>query len=131
MSQNLPNMLESAIEKIRSMVDSNAVVGEPIVAGDVTLIPVSRISIGLGGGGGDFPVKTPMPGGDIPFGGGLGAGVKVTPIAFIVIRGDSVRMLPVAQAPSTTADRIVEMVPDVIDQISALLPKKQEEAPEV
>lgn len=129
MSQNLPNMLEKAIEKVRSMVDSNSVVGEPIVAGDVTMIPISKISIGLGGGGGDIPTKTP--GADVPFGGGMGAGIKVTPIAFIVIKGDSVRMLPVAQAPSTTADRIVEMVPDVIDQISALLPKKQEEAPEV
>lgn len=129
MSQNLPNMLEKAIEKVRSMVDSNSVVGEPIVAGDVTMIPISKISIGLGGGGGDLPAKTA--GGDVPFGGGMGAGIKVTPIAFIVIKGDSVRMLPVAQAPSTTADRIVEMVPDVIDQISALLPKKQEEAPEV
>lgn len=125
MSQKLPNMLESTIEKVRSMVDANSVVGDPIVAGDVTMIPISKISIGLGGGGSDFTTKTPTQ--EPPFGGGMGAGVKVTPIAFIVIRGDSVRMLPVAAAPNTTADRVVEMVPDVIDQISALVnPKKQE-----
>ena len=124
MSQNLPNMLDRTIEKIRSMVDSNSVVGEPIVAGDVTMIPISKISIGLGGGGGDMPTKTPASGNDVPFGGGVGAGVKVTPIAFIVIKGDSVRMLPVAQAPNTTADRVVEMVPDVLDRISAFVDQK-------
>ncbi len=125
MSQKLPNMLETTIEKVRSMVDANSVVGEPIVAGDVTMIPVSRISIGLGGGGSDFTTKTPNQ--EPPFGGGMGAGVKVTPIAFIVIRGDSVRMLPVAAAPNTTADRVVEMVPDVIDQISSLVNQKKQE----
>ena len=122
MSQNLPNMMEKTIEKIRSLVDSNSVVGEPIVAGDVTMIPISRISIGLGGGGSDYNAK--MPNQESPFGGGLGAGVKVTPMAFLVIKGDSVRMLPVASAPSTTADRIVEMVPDVIDKISAFVDDK-------
>lgn len=125
MSQKLPNMLESTIEKVRSMVDANSVVGAPIVAGDVTMIPISKISIGLGGGGSDFTTKTPTQ--ETPFGGGMGAGVKVTPIAFIVIRGDSVRMLPVAAAPNTTADRVVEMVPDVIDQISAIVNQKKQE----
>ncbi len=125
MSQKLPNMLESTIEKVRGMVDANSVVGEPIVAGDVTMIPVSKISIGLGGGGSDFTTKIPNQ--EQPFGGGKGAGVKVTPIAFIVIRGDSVRMLPVAAAPNTTADRVVEMVPDVIDQISSIVNQKKQE----
>ena len=129
MSQKLPNMLEGTMEKIRSMVDSNSVVGEPIVSGDVTLIPISKISIGFGGGGSDFNSKHPNQ--EQPFGGGMGAGVKVTPIAFLVIKGDSVRMLPVASAPSTTADRLVEMVPDVIDQISALVDQKKPKQEEV
>ncbi len=116
MSQNVPNMLESAIAKIREMVDVNAVVGQPIVAGDTTLIPITKVSIGFGGGGMD---KNPS-----PFSGGLGCGVKVTPMAFLVVHGDTVRMLPVAAAPSTTADRLVEMVPDVLEKVSALLDKK-------
>ncbi len=70
MSQKLPNMLESTIEKVRGMVDANSVVGEPIVAGDVTMIPVSKISIGLGGGGSDFTTKIPNQ--EQPFGGGMG-----------------------------------------------------------
>ena len=124
MSQNLPNMLENTIAKIREMVDENSVVGTPIVTADgVTIIPISKISIGLGGGGSDFVSRHPNKQ-ENPFGGGVGAGVKVTPVAFMVIRGENVRMLPVASAPNTTADRLVEMVPDVLDKISALIDKK-------
>lgn len=128
MSQKLPNMLENTIAKIREMVDANSVVGTPITAGDVTIIPISKISVGLGGGGSDFATKNL--GQEMPFGGGVGAGVKVTPIAFLVIRGENVRMMPVASAPNTTADRVVEMVPDVLDKVSAFLDKKTQGAGE-
>lgn len=124
MSQKLPNMLEGTMAKIREMVDVNSVVGDPIVTADgVTIIPISKVSVGFGGGGSDFSPKNPRQE-DMPFGGGVGGGVKVTPIAFLVIRGENVRMLPVSAAPNSTADRLVEMVPDVIDQISALIDKK-------
>ena len=121
MSQNLPNMLDNTIAKIREMVDVNSVVGEPIVTGDgVTIIPVSKISIGLGGGGSDFVSKNPNHQ-ENPFGGGVGAGVKVTPVAFLVIKEGAVRMIPVATPANTTADRIVEMVPDTLDKIAAFI----------
>ena len=124
MSQNLPNMLENTITKIREMVDANSVVGEPIMTADgVTIIPISKISIGLGGGGSDFVSRHPNKQ-ENPFGGGVGAGIKVTPIAFMVIRGENVRMLPVASAPNTTADRVVELVPDLLDKLSAMIDKK-------
>ena len=126
MSQNLPNMLENTIQKIREMVDSNSVVGEPITAGDVTIIPISKISIGLGGGGSDFVSKN-MNRQENPFGGGVGAGVKVTPVAFLVVKEGNVRMLPVAAPASTTADRLVEMVPDTLDKIAAFIDKKKAE----
>lgn len=121
MSKNLPNMLDNTIAKIREMVDSNSVVGEPIVAGEgVTIIPISKISIGLGGGGSDFVSKHPNSQ-ENPFGGGVGAGVKVTPVAFLVIKDGNVRMLPVATPANTTADRLVEMVPDTLDKIAAFI----------
>ena len=123
MSQNLPNMLENTIAKIREMVDVNSVVGTPITTPDgVTIIPVSKVSVGFGGGGSDFSNKNPSQ--ELPFGGGVGGGVKVTPIAFLVIRGDSVRMMPVATAPSTTVDRVVEMVPDALDRIVSVIDRK-------
>lgn len=121
MSQNLPNMLEGTIQKIKEMVDVNSVVGEPITTPDgVTIIPVSKVSVGFGGAGSDF-AKGKTTSGENPFGGGAGGGVKVTPIAFLIVKDGNVRMLPVAAPASTTADRIVEMVPDTLDKIVSFL----------
>jgi len=121
MSQNLPNMIDTTIAKIREMVNANTVVGEPITTPDgVTIIPVSKVSIGLGGGGTDFVSKN-VNRQENPFGGGVGAGVKVSPVAFLVIKEGSVRMLPVAAPANSTADRIVEMVPDTLDKIAAFI----------
>ena len=129
MSQNLPNMLENTIAKIREMVDVNSVIGTPITTPDgVTIIPVSKVSVGFGGGGSDFSKKNPNA--ELPFGGGVGGGVKVNPIAFLIVKDGNVRMLPVASAPNTTSERIVEMVPDLLDKISALLDKKNAEKAE-
>ena len=128
MSQNLPSMLDSTIAKIREMVDANSVVGEPIVTTDgVTIVPISKISIGLGGGGSDFVSKN-QNSHENPFGGGVGAGVKVTPMAFLVIKEGSVRMLPVAAPANTTVDRLVEMVPDTLDKIAAFVDSRTSKA---
>ena len=121
MSQNLPNMLDSTIAKIREMVDVNSVIGDPITTPDgVTIIPVSKVSVGFGGGGSDFVSKN-VNKQENPFGGGAGGGVKVTPIAFLIVKEGSVRMLPVAAPANTTADRIVEQVPDVLDKIVSFI----------
>ena len=126
MSQNLPNMLEGTIAKLREMVNANTVVGEPITTADgVTIIPVSKVSIGFGGGGSDF-VSKHLNNHENPFGGGMGAGVKVDPVAFLVIKEGSVRMIPVATPASTTADRIVEMVPDTLDKIATFVESRTE-----
>ena len=122
MSQNLPNMLERTLAKLREMVDVSSVIGDPIVVGDVTILPISKVSVGFGGGGSDY-TKSGVSN-DVPFGGGLGGGVKVTPIAFLVVKGESVRMIPVAAPANTTADRVVEIVPDVLDKISAFVESK-------
>lgn len=126
MSQKLPNMLNDTIAKIREMVDANSVVGDPITTPDgVTIIPVSKVSVGLGGGGSDFVSKN-VNHQDNPFGGGVGAGVKVTPVAFLVVKEGSVRVLPVAAPANTTADRIVEMIPDTLDKIAAFVDSRLE-----
>jgi len=126
MSQNLPNMLDNTISKIREMLNANSVVGEPITTPDgVTIIPISKISVGLGGGGSDFVSKN-VNHHENPFGGGVGAGVKVTPVAFLIINNGSVRMLPVATPANTTADPIVEMVPDTLDKIASFIDSRKE-----
>ena len=130
MSKSLPNMLDSTIAKIREMVDVNSVVGEPITTADgVTIIPVSKVSVGFGGGGTDFVSKN-VNHQDNPFGGGVGAGVKVTPVAFLIIKDGNVRMLPVATPANTTADRLVEMVPDTLDKIAAFIDSRTEKKAE-
>ena len=123
MNQKLPNMLEGTIQKIREMVDVNSVIGEPITTPDgVTIIPVSRVSVGFGGGGSDFACKN---GGENPFGGGVGGGVKVTPICFLIVKDGNVRMMPVPVPANSTADRIVEMMPDTLEKLNALLDSKK------
>ena len=121
MSQTVPNMLEKTISSIRELLDANTVLGQPITTEDgVTIIPVSNISLGVAGGGSDYVSKN-VNRQENPFGGGAGGGVKVTPVAFLVVKAGSVRVLPVATPPSTTADRIVEQVPDVLDKIAAFI----------
>ena len=130
MSQNLSNMIENTLAKVKDMISVNDVVGDPIMTAEgVTIIPISKVSVGFGGGGSDFVSKNPNKQ-ENPFGGGVGGGVKVTPIAFIVIKGDSVRMLPVATPANSTPDRIVEMVPDVLDKISNFIDSRTEKKAE-
>ena len=77
MEKNHPvsELMAETIEKIKEAVDANTVVGEPIVAGEITLIPVSKISLGFGTGGSEMGGKTPKIMGENPFGGGGGAGL--------------------------------------------------------
>ena len=124
MSQNLPNMLQDTISKIREMMSVNDVVGEPIVVGDVTIIPISKVSVGFGGGGADNAKAANKD----AFGGGMGGGVKVQPICFLVVKDGNVRMMPVPIPANSTADRILEMVPDTLDKISAFIDSKTNKA---
>jgi sporulation protein YtfJ len=125
MSKTLPNMLDNTIAKIREMVDVNSVIGNPITTPDgVTIIPVSKVSVGFGGGGSDYTKNQEA------FGGGAGGGVKVTPICFLIVKDGSVRMMPVAAPANTTADRIVEQVPDVLDKIASFIDSRTEKKAE-
>ncbi len=127
MEKNHPinELMAETIQKIRETVDANTVVGEPIHAGEITLIPVSKISFGFGTGASEFGGKAPKAPGDNPFGGGGGAGVKVSPVCFLAISGTNVRVLPVEVAPATGVDRVVEMIPDAVTKISGLIEKRK------
>ena len=105
-------VMESAMDKIRGMVDSNTVVGEPIVTPDgVTMIPVSRVSFGFASGGNDGAS------GKSGVWAGSGAAVKVDPIGFLMISDTTVRMVGIQMPAVTTADRLIDMVPEVLDRI--------------
>lgn len=117
----LNDLMRSTMEKIHEMVDTNTIVGEPIATADgVTLIPISKVSFGFGSGGGDYG-KAAKDG----FGGGSAAGVKIDPVAFLVIKDGVTRVLPVAVPPVSTVDRIVEMAPDIMDKVEKYFDKKE------
>ena len=127
MEKNHPinDLMAETIQKIRETVDANTVVGEPIRAGDVVLIPVSRISFGFATGASEFGGKDPKAPGDNPFGGGGGAGVKVDPVCFLAVSGSSVKVLPVEMPPLTGVDKVVDMIPDAVTKISGILEKRK------
>lgn len=117
---SLSEMMETSMDKIRQMVDSNTIVGEPITTPDgVTLIPVSRLSYGFGGGGGDYGKN------GASSGAGCGAGIRVEPMAFLVVKGGVTRMLPVGTPAITTLDRVIEMVPELFDRVESFVDKKR------
>lgn len=121
----LSSLMGSTMDKVRAMADVNAVVGDPIVAGEVTIIPVSRVSYGFASGGSDFASKNQKPDAANAFGGGSGAGVNIVPIAFLVVRGENVRLLPVMPPPGGTVDRVVDMVPELVDKVTDFVEKQQ------
>ena len=125
--RNVSDFISATMEKVREMIDANTIIGQPIKTDDgITLIPVSKVSFGFAGGGTDFQTKHSGQGKTDPFGGGTGAGVKLDPVAFIVIKNGTVRIMNIAPPASTTADRILEMLPDAFDRIESMIKSKSE-----
>lgn len=120
MSDNrIKNLMDTTMEKLKGMVNADVITGTPIVVGNITLIPVSKVAYGLATGGSDFPSKSQTE----LFGGGGGAGVTISPIAFIAINGDSVKMLPVTNE-LTNLDRALAMAPELIDKAKEFFSKE-------
>lgn len=118
----LQGLMDVALQRIKEMVDSNTIIGEPITMADGTLIlPVSKVSFGFASGGSDFPSKTPKE----LFGGGSGAGVSISPIAFLVVKDGSVKMLQLASQEANATDRIINALPDVLDKLQDMFKKEK------
>lgn len=116
--RNIEGIMNITMDNLKALVDADTIIGTPISAGNVTLIPVSKVSFGLATGGSDFPTKQSS-----VFGGGGGAGVTVTPIAFICVSGDSVKMLQVNNE-QTAVEKIIESSPELIKKIKEVFDKK-------
>ena len=120
----ISELMEASMQKIREMIDANMIVGKPIItADDITLIPVSKLSFGFAGGGSDIAKKQEPQNG---FGGGLGAGVKIEPVAFLIVNGESVKLLHVSPPAANTVDRIIETVPEMFDKVTGFINKSKE-----
>ena len=122
---SLGELMRITMEHIKTMADANTIIGTPIQAEGVTLIPVSRMSFGMGGGGTEF--STTAGASKDSFGGGSAASAKLEPVAFLVVKEDgSVKLLPVAPPPATAAGRLIDTVPEVVDKITGFIEEQQE-----
>ncbi len=121
----IKNLMSETMEKIKSMVDVNTIIGKPIQAGGTTIIPVSKVTFGFGTGGTDFQSKNSKEHSPVCFGGGGGAGVTVSPVCFLIVTSDGdARILPLNAQAESTADRLVEMIPSAINKFSSFMESK-------
>lgn len=112
------------MDKIRELVNSDTIIGEPVSLPDgTTILPVSKVIFGVATGGSDFAAKQSKE----LFGGGSGAGVTVAPVAFLVVKDGNVRTIQLAD-PNNSLERAITMLPELVDKLAALLKKEKPEA---
>ncbi len=120
----LEGLMDVTLEKIRSMIDVNTIVGDMITTPDgTTIIPISKVTYGFAAGGSEFPTKK-LEGKEL-FGGGSGAGITINPLAFIAVSNGEVKLLNINQYDNP-ADRIVGMIPEIFDKASEFISKKKD-----
>ena len=121
MENDITSVMSATMGKIKELVDTNTVIGKPIEAPDgILLIPISKVSFGFASGGSEFAATKDRP----TLGAGSGAGVKVEPMGFLVIKDGNVRMMNIA--PTTnTVDRIIDMAPTVMDRVDSFIDKRK------
>lgn len=125
MEHPIGSLMDTTMEKIKEMIDVNTIIGEPITSPDGTLIiPVSKVSYGFAAGGSDLPTKKEN---KDCFGGGSGAGVTIQPVAFLTVYQGDVRLVSVDQEEGT-ADKIVNMIPDVLKKVKGVFKKDKSES---
>ena len=117
-------LMQNTMDSVKNILKVDTVVGDPIYTPDgITLVPISKVSVGFGGGGLEL---TPKKQGDTrPYGGGNATGVKIDPIGFLAIKDGTVRMINVTPPASNTVDRIIDLVPQVMDRVDAFIDKQK------
>ncbi len=129
----IEGLMLTAMNSIQEMVDVNTIVGEPIeTSNNIIIIPISKVGFGFAAGGSEFKGETIDEYSKkdkeeeiqykLPFGGGSGAGVSISPVAFLVVQGNSVKLLPVNH--SSALDKLLDYVPDLIEKTNAMLNKQ-------
>lgn len=125
MEHPIGSLMDTTMEKIKEMIDVNTIIGEPITSPDGTLIiPVSKVSYGFAAGGSDLPTKKEN---KDCFGGGSGAGVTIQPVAFLTVYQGDVRLVSVDREEGT-ADKLVNMIPDVLKKVKGVFKKDKSES---
>lgn len=132
----IEGLMRTAMNSIQDMVDVNTIIGEPIeTAGDVMIIPISKVCFGFAAGGSEFSAETLNEYKKkekeeemqyrLPFGGGSGAGVTISPVAFLVINKESIKLMPINH--TSTLDKIIDYVPDILEKFTKKCKKEEKE----
>ena len=119
----LNELMKTTMDHLKGVTDANTIIGAPIHTDGVTLIPVSKLSVGVGGGGTEFSTKNQSAGSN--FGGGSAASAKLEPVAFLIVQNGGVKLLPVNANPSGLI-KVVDTVPEVVDKVTDFIDKQQE-----
>ncbi len=116
----MSEMIRASLDSIKDFTDVSSIFGNPIVTqGGVTVIPVSKISVGFAGGGVDINSKKAMS--PQNFGGGSGTGISVTPVAFLTVdQGSNVNLIPVNAPSNTAAEKAIQLISDSPELIKRL-----------
>lgn len=117
----IQGLMYTAMQSIRDMIDVNTIVGDAVQTPDGTvIIPISKVGLGFGVGGSDYMPSHTSKNADNSaqpmFGGGVGGGVSITPVAFMVVGNGQIRLMPVS-SQNTIYDRVLDMIPTAIDKI--------------
>ena len=131
MNSKQNDIIKSTLDSVKGIVEANTVIGEPIsTQNGITIIPVSKVSLGFASGGLDYASKKEQTAKDNNFGGGSGTGIAVTPMAFLVIKPDSTVELLNMSVPDTTINKIatvgniIEKSPDILEKIKNVFSKE-------
>lgn len=124
----IENLMVTAMSSLRDMIDVNTILGDTVETKDgTTIIPVSKVCFGFAAGGSEFNTNKLNKYAEtikLPFGGGSGAGVKISPIAFLIVKENNVKLLSVeADKP---IDKLVEYIPDAINKLTGVIDKALE-----
>ena len=115
--QSASGILGTSIEKIKDLVDVSTIIGDPIkISESLQIIPVSKVTYGFASGGTDFPSKNNQE----LFGGGGGAGITISPVAFLVVNNGSVSVKYI-NAAEGSVERVIGMVPDLVDKATDVI----------
>ncbi len=121
--KNIEGLLGTSMESLRKMINVNTVVGDAMHLGDgVCIVPISKVSVGFGAGGGEYAMKSGES--DLPFGGGAGGGMSVKPVGFLVANNGEVRFMPV-EGSGDAMDALLEAIPGFIDKVSGFFSKNK------
>ena len=117
-------LLDSSMQNLRSLVDADTIIGNQITTPDgIVIIPISKVSFGFAAGGSDLPTNKQ----NEMFGGGAGGGVSVQPLGFLVIKDGAVSLLQMDNSKNT-ADRMVSLMPEMIDKLGTMFKKDKKES---